>query len=718
MLINDPFVPVATEADLVNANRLLIQTASGTKQLPADIVGNIYSIVGIQYSFSGKGTTAITYKINTIKNCTYTFTPSTTSWAVTSISASASKLIIRSVLADGTTRDDKPYLRDATIPASIDFTVPNDAVALQLFVRADVGQTFTIDVKLKNVNSLKDVNERRQLYIDSGSLYVEESKTANGKIWVKADGGGAWTSRLTGYNIYENNTAFATRLGVSLETSGLGVTGCIPISHLECLVANWKGLYEIKNRDNILESDVVVFGCVNGYLAQANTDVCAMLFSAFIAKGTAREANFPRQVYGAERDNIYIEESRLTSGKVWFKVYDGLTIRLGTSESYNNSQLASLFSKTVETSPAGMPNCIPLSNLDCIIFRDKALSLVSRSNLKMSDVVLLAVVDGRVIGGNSELARELQHPTDKTYVYRKDIDSIYTKIETVLNGGLCDKFLFFTDPHCLTSADKARRNFMWLVENVKNVQVPVNFTLSGGDWLGSGDTAVQAIERLGIMTDICNKGLFNFKQLVGNHDTNYLGTGVSPRFSQNTIDSVMFGGGKSYYDFETPTTRYFAFDTGIEEDVTDYEKEQIAWFANALLTNKKEHIAVLAHILTNDYGEGYDSSNFTLYYMAQVLMDIAVAFNARTSVTKYGETYDFSVAEGYIEFFLGGHTHKDFGRLINDIPVVMTKNYNISSDPANNAIDLVIPNYTTKKLNLIRIGSGSDRNFDLFSASL
>ena len=37
MLINDQSVPVATEADLVNANRTLIQTPEGTKQAPGDI---------------------------------------------------------------------------------------------------------------------------------------------------------------------------------------------------------------------------------------------------------------------------------------------------------------------------------------------------------------------------------------------------------------------------------------------------------------------------------------------------------------------------------------------------------------------------------------------------------------------------------------------------------------------------------------------------------
>lgn len=38
MLINDPLVPEATEADLVNASRFLLQTSTGTKQLPADII--------------------------------------------------------------------------------------------------------------------------------------------------------------------------------------------------------------------------------------------------------------------------------------------------------------------------------------------------------------------------------------------------------------------------------------------------------------------------------------------------------------------------------------------------------------------------------------------------------------------------------------------------------------------------------------------------------
>lgn len=38
MLINDPTVPEATEADLVAGNRMLLQTPTGTKQLPAELI--------------------------------------------------------------------------------------------------------------------------------------------------------------------------------------------------------------------------------------------------------------------------------------------------------------------------------------------------------------------------------------------------------------------------------------------------------------------------------------------------------------------------------------------------------------------------------------------------------------------------------------------------------------------------------------------------------
>ena len=667
----------------------------------------------IVHTFDGANTTLLTYSFSAIKGTSIKITPSTTSWNASAISASANKFLIRAILADGTTRDDVGYLRDSTIPATISYIVPNDAVGVQVCFRGNTGESVDFTIENVGVNSIKDTMEKRQLYIPEGSLYIEETRVFNGKIWIKAEGS-LWTGRLQGTNINDSNAQFATRLGRSTETSAKGVASCIPIDNLECLVATANGDYAIKTRDNLLPSDAVVLSCVAGALVQANTDIMAAFFDAYIRNGTIREQNFPRQIYGAERDNIYIEESKLNSGKVWLKVYDGLTIRLGTSLSYSNSQLATLFNKTLESSASGMPNCIPLANLDCIFLRNGELKCMTRTNLTNRDVLLLANVNGEVIGGNKELALKLSEPTEKTYVYRNGIDSIYTKFADKI-AGTCDKFIFFTDPHCLTSADKARRNFMWLVENIKNIQVPIDFTLSGGDWLSSGDSVVQAIERLGIMTSVCNKELYNFKSLVGNHDTNYLG---GERLSNETIGSVMIGG-KTYYTFKTANTRYFAFDTGVEEAVTPYEEEQIAWFASALLNNTDSHIGVLAHILTNDYGEGYDSSNFTLYYMASDLMDIAVAFNARTSVTKNGVTYDYSgVTTGYVEFFLGGHTHKDFGRNINNIPVVMTKNYGVYSDPANNAVDLVIPNYTTKKINLIRIGSGSDRNFDLFSASL
>ena len=83
-----------------------------------------------------------------------------------------------------------------------------------------------------------------------------------------------------------------------------------------------------------------------------------------------------------------------------------------------------------------------------------------------------------------------------------DIDShikdFYTEI--IQETSYRTSILFFTDPHI--NQDNAQ--FRYYLRNIKNYYkaLPLEFCLSGGDWLNNNDTYSEAIEKLTFINDI------------------------------------------------------------------------------------------------------------------------------------------------------------------------------------------------------------------------
>ena len=161
--------------------------------------------------------------------------------------------------------------------------------------------------------------------------------------------------------------------------------------------------------------------------------------------------------------------------------------------------------------------------------------------------------------------------------------------------------------------------------------------------------------------------------------------------------------GKMYYEFVGNQTRFFVFDTELDwnVDMNSYKWEQIAWFAEKLLTNTSAHIVIGMHIYKQ-------SGNITP--LAENIQALAGAFNSRGSVTLNGQTYDFTNATGKIACIISGHTHNDALITDGNIPVWVTCNMQNGGTPT---FDVILIDYTANEMKSVRIGSGSNRTLNL-----
>ena len=286
-----------------------------------------------------------------------------------------------------------------------------------------------------------------------------------------------------------------------------------------------------------------------------------------------------------------------------------------------------------------------------------------------------------------------------------DISSKLSSYCSLITGDESDNYLFFTDSHNmgangLFSDIGISTGFAKLDKYYKHS--PCSFILFGGDALNSGDTPDQAKYKLGYFRGL-SYGLFgdDLKMMVGNHDYNYAGT---ESISEKTIANLFYPKiQRNYYTFDTENTSYYVLDTGIESDdtLTVYRLQQLDWLCGALLNNAKAHKVLLFHV--------YYIIGTTVSTMAQKIGDIISAFNNRDGIILYpGSGYNFANAQGKIEYSLVGHSHADFNVTLGGVPLIASINF--SNDYS---FDLVNVNYTEKKVNLVRVGTGSNRTIDL-----
>lgn len=284
-----------------------------------------------------------------------------------------------------------------------------------------------------------------------------------------------------------------------------------------------------------------------------------------------------------------------------------------------------------------------------------------------------------------------------------------------------ESFVFFTDPHLTEFSGWENRCYEFIAQIQKYYNsTPTTFCLCGGDWLGNSDLPDVACYKLGYIDGFMHSMFNNCYMLVGNHDTNYQGrkdsessTGTTRLSNQSIADLWYRNEKKAYFTFNGVNTKFYCFDTGTENqpqyEYNNYGWDQVDWFANALLTDNSPHIAVALHIIY------YSGSN--IQPLTESILQIAQAYNNRTTITKHNHDYDYSSATGKIEFCIGGHKHTDENALINGIPCVMTTNVR-ANESKGATFDLCVADYDNGLLKMIRIGDGDNRTIGLATGEL
>lgn len=288
--------------------------------------------------------------------------------------------------------------------------------------------------------------------------------------------------------------------------------------------------------------------------------------------------------------------------------------------------------------------------------------------------------------------------------------SLYSS--TLYSAGLSDPFIYFTDPHLL-SAGTMSTNYDRFMEYTGVIgefynRTCASFVLCGGDWLEWNDTPQVAIEKLNLMAGRMQH-LFGDKYypVFGNHDSNYQG---SEELSRAAIDNTMFPvQGRAYYSFKTPNARYYVLDSALDRPISmDARKwEQIDWYAHELIRNDDLHSAMCMHIFW------YSDDTTELDPFANNLVQLAGAYNSRTTITLNSNTYDFTNCTGKIGFFLGGHAHADISKPTQySVPIIVRTNTQAGGTPT---FDLVIADWESNALKLVRVGTGARSTAETFT---
>lgn len=305
-----------------------------------------------------------------------------------------------------------------------------------------------------------------------------------------------------------------------------------------------------------------------------------------------------------------------------------------------------------------------------------------------------------------------------------DYDTPLTAYGALFKGkNEVESFAYFSDPHILGAGDTNRNtamkeNYLKRVQKTFN-NSPCSFLICGGDWLNNSTTMDEACYRLGNLKGIADHLLDGCKLVMGNHDTNYQGKldaesdNGTGRLADATIASIMYRDTdtqKAYYSFDGANSKCYVIDTGSDSHSTmlAYDWEQVDWLAGKLAEDDPEHGIIFLHIIKAT----------ELQIFASTLGQLVQAYNAHSSITLNSVAYDFSGCTGRVEFWVGGHTHRDENGTLGGIPYIITAtdSYNDDNTGVSDVplIDLMLADYDGRKLYTVRVGGvGEDRVIDL-----
>ena len=365
----------------------------------------------------------------------------------------------------------------------------------------------------------------------------------------------------------------------------------------------------------------------------------------------------------------------------------------------------------------------------CYNLTTKKLLTRNNRNVTFDDIVLLnnawSTVQGPLLmKANEHDIRDIQkqlNAVNTTVGFNSgdifntiDVKDKCREFASLFNGSSAiESFIFFADPHLLEHGENYESYLNTYITTIEKCykSSPTSFVMCGGDWLGNSDTQEEARYKLGYIDGFMHGMFDKYYSVLGNHDTNYQGydadgNAKSGHIGNETITNLWYREyGANYYTFDGNNTHFYVLDSGTdwENTMNDYRLDQLEWFANKLKSEDKPHSAVAIHIyFINTAGEKG--------ILASEMDNILLAYHNRTSIEINGTIYDFSTCTGRVEFVITGHTHLDMTTTIGDTPVICTLNTRNGDVPS---FDMVYVDYDNRKINLVRVGTGDNRSFDM-----
>ena len=297
-------------------------------------------------------------------------------------------------------------------------------------------------------------------------------------------------------------------------------------------------------------------------------------------------------------------------------------------------------------------------------------------------------------------------------------------------------FMFVTDSHFMAKATESEwRDYMYSIfaywEQLYYA-TPCSFFMHGGDWIGAAPELSTLLYKLATLGGAFRSRFNSYVALVGNHDIKY--TDGTTKYAANSIlNNTLLSGiknNKNYYVHDAKTFRLYCFDSGIAGEDDAYKREQIKWFADSLLVEDSDNIAIAVHILSSESSNSNEGR--TIRFLGDELTKCANAFNARGtySLSASGNlpavTASYSTVTGTkrVGFLIAGHTHEDLSGDSNGIPYIITTNNTEYSDTTYSnlplPLDLIKVDWSANKLTAYRAArgaSGSTREITLATAT-
>lgn len=487
------------------------------------------------------------------------------------------------------------------------------------------------------------------------------------------------------------------------------------------------------NENCFIEIAVMINGGFTLTADEANSLIKSNLIIDYVPYYSDKLNEF---VYTANNVNLEIVDSKFKLNSA-LEIFNGYQIN-----EYTWNTLLTTFSTYVSNDYIVLPN-YSIFYYD-ITANELAIKTYTTTNLTLNSQILPLLISSynAIIGGelyNRFISlRTLQNTKYINHIFNSANYGDYSWNQKAfeysqllnINTNNIETFLFFTDPH-ITGSSQVNDSFdeQYMQDEIAKLQkmynsLPLNYIVCGGDWLDK-DLKTYAIWKLGYINGFTNSMFKNFYNIVGNHDTNYQGYESSDSesytgmISKEAMINLWYRDyGQTYYKFNGIKSTNYVLDSGLDANWGGYwnkemnmaKWDQLDWFANELKSDDPTHSTVYVHavwLFNNTHEIAPLSDNVT---------KIIKAFNDHSTITvtdpnySYSKTYDFTTCAGHVDYVLCGHTHEDYHDTVNGVLCIATDRF-----LSNNTVtyDLVLNDYTNSKVYMIRVGTGSNREFNI-----